>query len=491
MTRAVAAAALALMAASLRLPKLADRPMHADEAILADKLGTLLDTGRYEYDPRDYHGPVLAYCALAPAHLTGRTSYPRLTESTLRIVPAIAGILLALSPLLFSSAIGFPAVWIAGGLLAVSSAAAYYSRDYIPETLLALWTAAFLWSLWKAGEKATAAWWALAGCLAGVMCATKETAVMALAGSAAAAILAWRPKTTRWRFAAAFASAFCLALSFLLAPPWRWGLIGSAAESYLHRGVTSGWHGYPWHYYLGLLTGVAGGPGELLIFALGLAGAAIAFGSGNQVLRFFAWYGPLIAVLYSAIPYKTPWCILSILYPFAILGGVAVGCCWRRRRLLMSALLTVVMIHSAWQAWLACTRDASDPHNQWVYAQTSTGVFKIRDKVADLARAAEQGRQVAVDVYSSQNLWPLPWYFRDYPNVHWWRSVPAQGRAAPIVLITPDEEPGLVRLLYQAPPPGERELYVPMFEDYVELRPSIEVRGYVSKQLRDRLGTKR
>jgi hypothetical protein len=47
-------------------------------------------------------------------------------------------------------------------------------------------------------------------------------------------------------------------------------------------------------------------------------------------------------------------------------------------------------------------------------------------------------------------------------------------------------EPDLIRKLYEGPPPGERELYMNLFAGYVELRPQVEVRGYLSKQLWDR-----
>ena len=53
--------------------------MHADEAVLADKFGTLLATGAYSYDPHEYHGPMLTRLAWIPAHLTGRTTYAALT----------------------------------------------------------------------------------------------------------------------------------------------------------------------------------------------------------------------------------------------------------------------------------------------------------------------------------------------------------------------------------------------------------------------------
>jgi predicted membrane-bound mannosyltransferase len=319
------------------------------------------------------------------------------------------------------------------------------------------------------------------------MLATKETAVLVLASSAVAWVVAFRPRGLSWRSAGAFAATLALTVSALLAPPWRWGLLGSAAQSYLHRSVAPGWHAHPWHYYLGLLTGAAGGPGEALLFILAMAGFVIAFRSGKPVLRFVAWYGILLACLYSAIPYKTPWCVVAMLYPCALLAGVAAERLVRLWRPAVLVLLATATTYTACQAWLASTRYSSDPRNQWVYAQTGNGVYKIRDSVEACAQAAAQGHQVAVDIYSPENLWPLPWYLRGYPNVRWWRAVPADGPPAPILLASPAMEPDLIRKLYESPPPGERELYMQMFPEYVELRPGVEIRGYVSKQLWDRL----
>src|SRR5580765_5462561 len=123
--------ALLLGAAALRLPQLDTRPMHADEAIQADRL-----VSGPAYDPRDYHGPMLRYLTFIPAS--------RVNETTLRLVTAIAGILLALSPLLFARWIATGAAETAAMMCAVSPAMVYYSRYYIPEMLLALWTALFL-----------------------------------------------------------------------------------------------------------------------------------------------------------------------------------------------------------------------------------------------------------------------------------------------------------------------------------------------------------
>jgi hypothetical protein len=87
---------------------------------------------------------------------------------------------------------------------------------------------------------------------------------------------------------------------------------------------------------------------------------------------------------------------------------------------------------------------------------------------------------MAVQIISRENLWPLPWYLRGFSNVAWWNGVSDQARSAPVILVTPDMEPALVRKLYDLPPPGERELYVSIFERPVELRPQVELRGYAA-----------
>ena len=474
-----AVCALLLAAAGLRLPLLDRRPMHADEAILADKFGTLLATGAFPYDPREYHGPVLAYLAWIPAHLTGRTTYAGLTEATLRAAPAAAGILLVLAPLLLIPAIGAAAAYTAAVLVAVSSALVYYSRDYIPEMPLALWTALLLAALVRPGIR----WWVLAGAAAALMIATKETAVLALASAAGAYFAAFRPRRPDWRAAIAFLATMAAAISVLLAPPWKWGVLAEAAQAYVRSGAAGGGHAHPWYTYLQWLAGWRYSFTEAPILILSAGGLVAAWRTGSPVLRFLALYTTLLAALYSAVPYKTPWCVVSPLYAMALLAGVgvaALGVRWRTGVVVLSAAAL------GWQAWIAGVAKASDIGNPWAYAQTGMGVFAIRNRVADFVRAAPERQNVAIDVYTRENLWPLPWYFREYPNVRWWRQVAVPGRAAPLVLVSPAMEPELTRKLYEGPPPGERELYMNLFPGYVELRPQVEVRGYVAKSLWDR-----
>jgi hypothetical protein len=56
-----------------------------------------------------------------------------------------------------------------------------------------------------------------------------------------------------------------------------------------------------------------------------------------------------------------------------------------------------------------------------------------------------------------------------------------------VILATPDMEPALLHRIYEVPPPGQREMYVNMFDRPVDLRPGLEIRGYVAKSLWDEL----
>ena len=456
--------------------------MHADEAILADKLGTLLETGRYPYDPCEYHGPVLGYLAWIPAQLAGRTSYAALTEAVIRAAPAAAGILLALSPLLLAPAIGWTAAFVASALVATSPALVYYSRYYIPEMPLALWTAFLLSAAVRRGVR----WRVAAGIAAGLMIATKETAVLALLSIAIAYAVAFRPVRPHWRGATAFAAALIVSVSVLLAPPWHWNLLGDGAASYLAKGMGGGRHAHPWYAYLEWMIGWGYSFTEMPVLVMAAAGLIAAWRSGRPALRFLALYVLLLAVFYSALPYKTPWCATGMLYALALVAGIGVAGLrvrWSAAALAWVALLSAVI---GVEAWLAAVPYSTHTRNPWAYAHTGHGVFAIRDRVEEFTALAPEGPNVSIDVYTRQNLWPLPWYFRRHPNLRWWREVPIPGRAAPIVLVSPEMEPALARKLYEGPPPGQRELYMNLFPSSVELRPGIEVRGYVAKSLWDR-----
>jgi hypothetical protein len=348
------------------------------------------------------------------------------------------------------------------------------------------------------------------------MVATKETWVIAVGSMAGALVLAWarepghptRPgrgdrRRTAVHLAAAALSAIavaCLFYSSFFRHPR--GIVDSvtAFTTYLARAGGDSWHVHPWHYYVGLLSfaGAGGGPiwTEAVILALALAGVVAVFARGTPAggdrrpLAFLGAYAVLMAVVYAAIPYKTPWCLLGFLHGFTLLAGVA------GTRLLAASpaplvkpfvgvLLAAAIVHLGWLAWAGSYRFSSDPRNPYVYAHTGPGVFDIVRRVEALARAHPDGLAMPVEVISGQNLWPLPWYLRRFTGVRWETTPVNDGVHAPVILATPDRENAIRQKLYEWRRPGEREMYVPIFDGPVELRPQVEVRGYAAKTLWD------
>jgi predicted membrane-bound mannosyltransferase len=439
-TRALLVAFIFALAAYLRIPDLAARPMHADEAIYAYKLQTFLKTGAWSYDPGEYHGPVLHYVAAAPAGLFG------LNEITLRMVPAVLGALLALMPLTLASAIGIAEAFAASALVAISPAMIYYSRYYIPEMLLTLLTAGAITVAYRYHRDQKLTWALIGGLVLGLMFATKETAVIA----AASLLLARRKRPDSSHLLAASAAA-AMAVILLLGPRET----VQAMSSYVERAVQGQRHLHPWYYYLLLLM-----RSEVVIVVLAIVGALI---SKQQFVRFIAIYTALMVFVYSCIPYKTPWCLLGFLYGMILLAGVGLVFVSRWKPVaLVAVAIGVVQLFTA------------DAETIYAYAGTSRDVYAIREQL-------QRFRDRPIQVISAQNVWPLPWYLRDFPQVEWRRAVTGDMRPAPVILATPDVEPALLHQLYEVLPPGQRPLYVDLFGRRTELRSGVELRGYVQQ----------
>jgi len=499
--------AIAAIAAGFRFPQLAARPMHADEGVNADKVGTLLEKGRYEYSSVDYHGPTLLYATAAFVRLHGVTEYHDLNEVVLRFVLALIGVLLVAAHFWLIPYLGLPAAACAALFTAVSPVMVYYSRYFIHETLVVFFTFCAMLAVLAYLRRPGAGLAVAVGALFGLMYATKETWIiaavaMACAGGADPLVRGrppGRPDGTveeaagRGRPARTWgsappkhivfaASAFLLVAVLFLSSFFTHprGIVDSvvAYGTYFARGVgVQTPHVHPWYFYFACLRG------EALIAVLAVVGVV-----ASSTPRFLKIYTVLMVLIYCAIPYKAPWNVLSFWHGAILLAGVGVARIGEQLpKPLAVALVGIVAAQLGWQARADSFQYASDPRNPWVYAHTGTDVFDIMKQVEALAAAHPDGRTLPVQIFTRENLWPLPWYFRKYPNVRWWNGVSDTAPLAPVILATPDMEPALLHRIYEVPPPGHREMYVPMFDRYVELRPRVEVRGYVAKSLWDDL----
>lgn len=426
-----------LVALGLRLADLSVRPMHADEANQAVKLGELLETGRYAFDPRDHHGPTLYYAALPVAWLRGQTTLASLNETTVRLTPVLFGVASVVLLWLLAQPLGRWPALAAAALLAVSPAAVYYSRYFVQETLLAAFTLGALVCAQRWWRTGLARWAVAAGAGVGLMQATKISAPLFLLAAGLALLVARpaRPAAPRPARHLAFALGTALAVAALLYASFGTHLPGlrDAFAAYGHafaRGTGESGHDKPWWYYLSFF-GVhrAGGVpwGEPACATLALAGLVVAVVTQSKFLRWSAVYAVALLVLFSLPAYKTPWHTVHFAPALALLGAGALAALpgWRSAVPLLAAVLALQL----WQVRLAVYRYPADQRNPFAYVHSSPDVLKYRP----LAAAALARQPAGAVRVISEEYWPLPWYFRGLPRTGYWNTPPADCDGALVI----------------------------------------------------------
>jgi uncharacterized protein (TIGR03663 family) len=219
---------------------------------------------------------------------------------------------------------------------------------------------------------------------------------------------------------------------------------------WLHRAAGHSPHVHPFYFYLERLAFFHHGRGpvwsEGLILLLAGAGAIAAItrrglaDANVSLARFITFYAIILTLAYSAISYKTPWCLLGFLQPIILLAGIGGVVLLRlfKSRLLqmtMGAALLVAAGHLAWLAWRANFLFESDRRNPYVYAQTVPDLLDLVDKVKALAKSHSEGNKMLIQVMAPQgDYWPLPWYLRQFKQVGWWDHVP-DDLSAPIMIV--------------------------------------------------------
>jgi len=498
----LAAVAIAL---ALRLARPDVRPMHHDEANQAVKFGDLLETGDYRYDRHDHHGPTLYYLTLPAAWLRGQRTLASLDERTLRAVPAVfgAGLLLLFIPL--ARGLGRPAVAAGAVLAAVSPVLTFYSRFFIQESLLVVFTLGFLIAAGRYAECRRARWAAAAGVFAGLAYATKETSIIVLPAALAALAVAVITTPGAWRggrapagswpsLAAAVAAgvgasllvAFVFYSSFFR---YSGGLLESirAFDIYLDRGVGAGPHTQPLTYYLRLLTYSSSGGlrwSEGAVVALAIAGIVAAVRARNGFWpRYVAWYTVIACAAYSGIQYKTPWNLLPFYAGAVLMAGYGAASLLGRARsragrALVAAALLLAVSHLAVQNWRANFRYPADPRNPYVYAHTVPDFLRLPARVTGVAALHPDRAGMLVKVIAGPyEQWPIPWYLRGMARVGYWVSAAEAGRIddAPVVIAAQDQADAVAAAL------GDR--YV---QEYYGLRPDVILTVFIERASWDR-----
>jgi uncharacterized protein (TIGR03663 family) len=361
----IASVVIILVAAFLRFYDLDLVPLHHDEGVNGNFLVRLVREGVYQYDPANYHGPTLYYfAAFFPRLLRkffGQDAQNRLglTTTAIRSIPAIFGLATVALILTLRKNLGSIATLVAAALLAISPGAVYLSRYFIHESQFVFFTLAMVVGALKYYERGNPIYLLLSAFSAGLLFATKETAIISVVVIVIACVLTviyqkfrtpQAPKRTKSRDRRAPSQSGLDDSSFVERAGGRtnlliWLLIAALIflavsvlfySSFFHnfpKGVLDSirtfafWqktgrdaHVHPLRTYMVWLL-----LQEAPLILLGALGAIAAVFRPAKSFALFAalWAFGLIAA-YSLISYKTPWLALSFMVPLALSGGYAI-----------------------------------------------------------------------------------------------------------------------------------------------------------------------
>jgi predicted membrane-bound mannosyltransferase len=131
-------------------------------------------------------------------------------------------------------------------------------------------------------------------------------------------------------------------------------------------------------------------------------------------------------VLYSLLPYKTPWCLLGFWQTAIVVAGIGAFAFVRAMpgRILKVAM-SLMLLGATWQlnnqALSANDRFRADRRNPYVYAHSSTDVADFGKQMEEIAASTREGHKMLV-VVVAPDAWPLPWYLRRFENVGFWND---------------------------------------------------------------------
>lgn len=415
---------LLLAALVTRFVFLDNKPIHFDEAINGWFVGRIRQIGYYDYDPNNYHGPLYFYLLLWVESWWGQSL------QVLRSVPAVFSFL---SVLLFS----LPAVrsrWMLNALavlVLISPAFVFFGRSGIHEMPFVFFQLVMALGLLRWMEKPDGKAWSLflAG-LWGMVC-LKETFVITL--------FAW---------VVAFVSLGWERLKIL----FSWQTLKEAwtrKVSLLFVGLLSLWAGLftgffkdlnglgeffravlPW-----LKTGVHGqGHEKAAIYwlktfleaePLALLGVVVAvFGifSRRPGLRVLSVFSLTQLLVYSLIPYKTVWCILSIVWGFyfvlALKAQEILQESVRWKSLVFAVLVVSMGAMNLSSAFDSTYRRPMDLNHPYVYVNSTYELTWLSKKIVRaLSELPPEKQGPYVVQIGMKEQWPWPWLLRDQKGV--------------------------------------------------------------------------
>jgi len=413
------------LALFLRLFLLAMKPAHFDEGVNGWFVDEMTKNGYYHYDPTNFHGPFHFYILFIAQTLLGRHIW------ALRLPLVLASTASVWVVLSLRHWLGERTCQVAAMAMAVSPAMTFYGRYAIHESwmllsLLLIFRGGL--GLWRRGERIDL-WTLLAGVTGCIL--TKETYAIHFA-------------------ALLLAIPTLMALELITGPgepavPQRWtrmdaaigGVVGLWVIIFFYSGGfldgsslpglwltfrewfttgTSGASGHEklWHYWLEMMERYE------LPTAVGLVAAVwVGLLERRRPLRLLAIWGCGVLTAFSIIRYKTPWCILSLMWPFLFLFADGIARLARKVDPWVAGALGVAVLgHSIHNSYLLNFWNETDENEPYVYVQTLPAIHHLLDPLnAIVARNPASIHLSGKILFPTGDSHPLPWLLGDYTGV--------------------------------------------------------------------------
>jgi len=437
------------------------KPLHHDEGVNSHFLLTLANIGDYRYDPTNYHGPTLYYFALVSLRLFGDN------EFALRFIPAFFGLLTIILIWPLRTHLGPVGLVVAAFCMALSPGLVYFSRDFIHEMAFGCFSMGIVTGAWRFAETKEFHWLLLLAGSAGLLIATKETAIITIIVLLIAIFCAslwdnlnilfseqrlsahslldklkrdWKAiLPTPDHAIAAYLIFLFINIIFYTSLFTHWGGAYDAVKSvYLWAQRSGSEHVKNFWYYFGILLKL-----ELPMLVGALIGAVFVIRRGTRFWLFTAAWLLGMFLAYSIIGYKTPWLMISFLIPLALMSGYAVQQIFQSltshySRLLLIVVVFLTLFYSARLSWTVNMVKYDDNGNQtaylrklgeklelkpykdgqygYVYAQTERDILNFVKEIKEETAKMPLRNRTGI-YFASSDYWPLPWYLRDNNNV--------------------------------------------------------------------------
>jgi uncharacterized protein (TIGR03663 family) len=429
------------LATALRFLLLGIKPPHFDEGINGWFVDQMVKNGFYQYDPTNYHGPLHFYILFLSQTLFGRNLWALRAPV---VLASIGCVWLALS---YERILPRRVARVAALAMAISPGFIFYGRYSIHEVWLLLFSMMFMFGLIGLWQKGTAYYLWYTGVGIAGMILTKETYIIHLGCAIIALPLAYfsnwispvdnaEPATQTWQWIdlLAVCSVGIGAIIFFYSGTFfHWSGVKGLYQTFhtwYQTGHNGNGHEKPSYYWLILIARY-----EWPI-AAGLLLSACCLMFRDISLRYLAITGVGILIAYSIVHYKTPWCIISVIWPLLFVFGAFTVIVPRARLVLASVVAAVLLAASFCSAvvlnYFRCTTftdltwdwDKGVAKNlrdffkaePYVYVQTYNDIYKLTIPLLDLAHRDPVKYHLVGHIIRTSP-YPIPWILGDFAHV--------------------------------------------------------------------------